>query len=814
LSTGCAAPEEGDVGGSVAVIAIARTGGVSLVRTLDALARQSLQPSEVIVIARAGDGRLSGGIRAVGEARDARVVDGSSLFVGAALNSAISGTASDRILCLQEGDEPADRFLGAAVATLGDTVIFAAADLIWASGLETIETATPTALDLRAALAAPHRAPSVGMFRREDWSAVGGYDPSLPALVEYDFLLRLLAGGRGAAVTSGATVRRILQKAGDDAEARSEALRVVLGRHLGVLQSDPAAFLVEREREATRLRDRHRALVRRRDATVKAIDTATSAALPLRAFLRGHGRSAVEFGELRATSPVSADWGYDRGTPIDRVFIERFIADHAADVRGTVLEVQENDLTRRFGARAVSRSDVLDVEASNPRAAVVADLRHAGALPGETYDCIVLTQTLHVIDDMPAVLRSCFRLLKPGGVLLATLPAASRVCIEYGRDGDFWRVTEAGARRVFEPVFGQSAVTTCAFGNVLTTTAFLQGLAAHELRPAEYDVADAAHPTLVGVRAVREAVPQPSRVGAAREDSAERTTPAVSKDSPESPAVPRGSRRGRVAILLYHRVGAFEPDPHGLAMPAEAFDQQMALVAARYLPIALGDALDAAAQRRLPHRAVAITFDDGYRDNQTCAVPILARYGIPAAFCLTTAHLSEPSEFWWDTLARVFAHDPAAHAAWYDRLVRASAEEIRQTVGRLREQAGTAPGGCDTMAARDLLDLAASASHTIAAHGVDHLYLPARSDEQRTRELVESRRTLEDLLGRDVRWFAYPFGAYDEAACQAAARAGYDGALTCDARPLEEAQDPFVAPRIEVRARTVGEFERMLEELL
>ena len=139
-----------------------------------------------------------------------------------------------------------------------------------------------------------------------------------------------------------------------------------------------------------------------------------------------------------------------------------------------MLEVQEADYTRRFGGSAVERSDIVDLAESNAGATVITDLRAAANIPDATYDCVILTQTLHVIAPMSEAVCECHRILKPGGVLLVTLPCVSRVCLEYGRDGDFWRVTPAGARQLFEAAFDDVAVSV--FGNALSGAAFLYGL--------------------------------------------------------------------------------------------------------------------------------------------------------------------------------------------------------------------------------------------------------------------------------------------------------------------------------------------------
>lgn len=206
-------------------------------------------------------------------------------------------------------------------------------------------------------------------------------------------------------------------------------------------------------------------------------------------------------GNLRRLRPISERYGFDRGTPVDRYYIGRFLESHRADVRGRVLEVKNNAYSRRFDS-GVTRFDVLDIDPTNPDATVVADLSAADDVPGDQFDAFVLTQTLHLIFDIESAVRHAHRLLKPGGILLATLPSVSR--IDRGAaEIDYWRVTEPSCRVLFGRVFGRENVELCAYGNVFTATAFLMGLAAEELRPRELNEHDAAFPVLVGVRAVK-----------------------------------------------------------------------------------------------------------------------------------------------------------------------------------------------------------------------------------------------------------------------------------------------------------------------
>jgi SAM-dependent methyltransferase len=213
-------------------------------------------------------------------------------------------------------------------------------------------------------------------------------------------------------------------------------------------------------------------------------------------------RRGPRLGALRRTTPLSDHWGADRGTPIDRYFIERFLDGHRSEIRGHVLEVKEARYTELFGT-GVTQSDVIDIDAANPAATIIADLTDADDVPSDTFDCFVLTQTLQFIYDVEAAVRESHRFLRPGGVVLVTVPAVSRVDRHAGVDGDFWRFTTASCRRLFGTVFGDSRIEAYAYGNVLAAIGFLTGLAREELTESELDVADELFPVLVGVRAVK-----------------------------------------------------------------------------------------------------------------------------------------------------------------------------------------------------------------------------------------------------------------------------------------------------------------------
>jgi SAM-dependent methyltransferase len=212
---------------------------------------------------------------------------------------------------------------------------------------------------------------------------------------------------------------------------------------------------------------------------------------------------AAVLGEL-GLEPVSRNYGFERGKPVDRWYIERFMKENESDVRGRVLELYENTYTEWFGGDRVTASEVLHHGDDNPAATLKGDLQTGEGVPEAAFDCFIFTQTLHLIPEPEAALRGTWRALAPGGVLLATLPGISRVCTDDRPVwGDWWRFTTDGARKLFADVYGADNVEVDAVGNVLSACAFLYGLAAEELDEAQLAHRDTDYELLVTVRAVR-----------------------------------------------------------------------------------------------------------------------------------------------------------------------------------------------------------------------------------------------------------------------------------------------------------------------
>lgn len=204
----------------------------------------------------------------------------------------------------------------------------------------------------------------------------------------------------------------------------------------------------------------------------------------------------------RRLDPVRRGFGSDAGQPIDRYYIERFLNLHRSDIHGDVLEVRDNRYTWLFGNDWVRRSDVLDIDATNEQATLIADLTRSEGWCASRWDCIILTQVLQQIYELRSALETVYRILKPGGVVLVTLPGITQIdrrAFESGRE--HWRFTTVSAKRLFSEVFPAHAVDVQAYGNVFAATAFLHGVVVEEVRKEDLDQTDPEYELSIAVRA-------------------------------------------------------------------------------------------------------------------------------------------------------------------------------------------------------------------------------------------------------------------------------------------------------------------------
>jgi len=224
--------------------------------------------------------------------------------------------------------------------------------------------------------------------------------------------------------------------------------------------------------------------------------------LHVRHWLKRHLSPPWRYFMTRKQAPLSASFGYDRGQPIDRYYIEKFLHEHRSAIRGRCLEVADDGYTKKFD-NGVIQSDVLDLDTRNANATIHGDLRHLDSIADNIYDCVILTQVLQFIDDLPAAVREVHRILKPGGVLLATLPCVSPIDTESGCARDHWRFTEASTEYLFWPVFGKEHTIIETHGNCYAGLAFWIGMSREELTQEQLAYHDPKFPCLIIVKAVK-----------------------------------------------------------------------------------------------------------------------------------------------------------------------------------------------------------------------------------------------------------------------------------------------------------------------
>jgi SAM-dependent methyltransferase len=183
---------------------------------------------------------------------------------------------------------------------------------------------------------------------------------------------------------------------------------------------------------------------------------------------------------LPPLSPLSDCYGYDRGTPADRPYIDAFLAARQAAVCGDGAEVKDSTYLIRYGARRLASTTIIDIDAGNAAATLRANLAAPGSLPAAAFDVIILTQVLQLLADPAAALDNCARALRPGGTLLLTVPCLGRISPS-AAGCDRWRWTPAGLATLLAAWPGTAEIT--AHGNAATCVAAVLGAAREDLPP-------------------------------------------------------------------------------------------------------------------------------------------------------------------------------------------------------------------------------------------------------------------------------------------------------------------------------------------
>lgn len=302
-------------------------------------------------------------------------------------------------------------------------------------------------------------------------------------------------------------------------------------------------------------------------------------------------------------------------------------------------------------------------------------------------------------------------------------------------------------------------------------------------------------------------------------------------------------RLGGVTILLYHRVAQLDRDPQQLAVAPGVFADHMAHLRDHCTPVRLRDVPGLLRSRRLPPRPVAVTFDDGYRDNLLTAKPVLERLGVPATVFVASGYVGARREFWWDELERLvldagdehaaevalevdgrpvavtMADRAAAYVRVHALLRQRPAAEIDAALAALRARAGEPPEGAPRPAnlAVDRCELRQldGGAVEIGAHTRTHVSLAAQPPAVQAAEIRGSTRDLAGWLGRPVTAFAYPYGSPGRdvgwRARRLAHSAGHRVGVVNWPRRAGPLDSPLALPRHIVRDWPVEEFGTWLE---
>jgi peptidoglycan/xylan/chitin deacetylase (PgdA/CDA1 family) len=825
--------------GSIAVVITCRDLGRLALEAIDSVERQTRSAAEILVVDDGSTDVYTRQILSGAQRNGTRVAAGPGRGVSAARNLGARLTSSDYLVFLDADDVLDTTYLAVTAARLdADAQVSYVSSALRAFGAASY-TWTPSAPDFVSAVSTGGVPHASTMMRRSLWEAVGGFDERVPSYELLDFWASVIERGfRGVILDEPLLNYRVRPGSGYHRSIQSTTYRSRLeyfyAKHRSAIERHGLELVKAKEAFLQSQREHQRALESRTASLEAEIGGLRQRIAEVTLALEARGSARVQWADLHRIEPFSHQWGRDRGTAVDRHYIERFLERHRTDIRGRVLEVRDSTYTQRFGGSAVTAVDVVDIDPANNLATVTADLRRADGIASGTYDCIVLTQTLQFVDDMTAVLGECARILRPGGVLLVTAPSVTRVDDEGGVEGDFWRLTEAAARKLFADVFPVDAFEVTAYGNVLACAAFLYGLSLEEMSTADLNHHDSNFPVVIAVRAVK---------------------PALADSRPYGKTAFGRTSTAKAAILAYHRIAALVPDTHGLSTPPDRFREHMAYLRREFEPIALADLVRAAASGTLPERAVAVTFDDGYLDALAVASPILIQTEVPATFFVNTERIGELRERWWDVLERVFAtetlptvlevfsdyagfgsartgppegrsrisistrtpHERASALTTLNQMAwPLDAEAREKLVGDVLAWSGIDARPRDShrlLTDREICALADRPGHTIGAHTTHHLALTAQTADTKRKEILESKATLERVVHQPVELFAYPYGEFDGEIVSIVKDAGFRAAVTVQPGLVAGGTNRLLLPRQEITPADHHRFPNRMREI-
>ena len=197
------------------------------------------------------------------------------------------------------------------------------------------------------------------------------------------------------------------------------------------------------------------------------------------------------------TKPASRRFGLERGTAIDRYYIEHFLEENKKFIYGNCLEIAENTYTLKFGRNMVNKANILHLNGWGANA-IKGNLETGEGIETEKYDCIIITQTLMFILNIPNAVFNIYRMLKRNGSALITVSGISQVS-RYDADlwGHYYSFYEDSIQKLFEPLFGSENVKVQVYGNVKIACAMLYGLCQEDLTESDFMMVDRDYPVII-----------------------------------------------------------------------------------------------------------------------------------------------------------------------------------------------------------------------------------------------------------------------------------------------------------------------------
>jgi glycosyltransferase involved in cell wall biosynthesis len=480
-----------------------------LAEALDSVRQQTRAAAEVIVVDDGSTDDIDAVLNAYPEVR---VIRQQNRGLSAARNTGLRNATGEFVLFLDADDRLLPRAIEAGAGALskrpGCAFAYGRFRYFGAGGTVTPRKPRLVSEDPFTAMLAQNYIAmhATVVYRRDVLLACGGFDERLKACEDYDVYLRLSRDHPIAAHDEFVAEYRQ-----HDESMSRDPVRMLRSVFTVLDAQRPFITSPERQRAFRSGRIRWQQWYARRVLKSSPLDALRYSVLNPKAMLLwlvpGIGRRVarrwrrwrdrkIDFGSFRRLTPISDDFGADRGTPIDRYYIEAFLQRNAAGIRGNVLEIGDDHYTKTYGS-GVTRADVLNIDPS-PNATIVADLADGDVIRSGQFDCVIVTQTLQYVLDVEKAVATLARIVKPGGVVLATVPGITQLSRDEWADLWCWSFTPLSARKLFERHFG--AVIVEAHGNVLTSVSFLEGVPSAALTEAELAQHDPQYPMLITVR--------------------------------------------------------------------------------------------------------------------------------------------------------------------------------------------------------------------------------------------------------------------------------------------------------------------------